>query len=53
MRVNYVIVLVSGMSRSVAFYRDTLGIPLKFESPGWIEFDTGGATLALHPSRGA
>ena len=25
-----------------------LGIPLKFESPGWSEFLTDGATLALH-----
>jgi hypothetical protein len=25
-----------------------LGLPLKFESPGWTEFATEGATLALH-----
>jgi len=36
------------MKRSVAFYRDTLGIPLKFESPEWTEFATGATTLALH-----
>jgi lactoylglutathione lyase len=39
---------VSDMSRSVAFYRDILGLPLKFESPGWSEFETGATTLALH-----
>src|SRR5690349_2153813 len=39
---------VSDMSRSVAFYRDTIGLPLKFESPGWSEFQTGTTTLALH-----
>ena len=50
MRVNYVIVFVSDMKRSVAFYRDVLGLPLKFESPGWTEFNTEGATLALHAS---
>ena len=50
MRVNYAIVYVSDMSRSVAFYRDVLGLPLKFESPGWAEFTTEGATLALHSS---
>jgi catechol 2,3-dioxygenase-like lactoylglutathione lyase family enzyme len=38
------------MRRSVAFYRDTLGLPLKFESPGWSEFATGATTLALHAS---
>jgi lactoylglutathione lyase len=39
---------VSDMGRSVAFYRDTLGLALKFESPGWSEFETGATTLALH-----
>lgn len=48
MRVSYVIVVVSDMKRAVAFYRDALGLPLKFESPGWTEFATDGATLALH-----
>lgn len=48
MRVNYAIVLVSDMKQSVSFYRDVLGLPLRFESPGWTEFATGGATLALH-----
>src|SRR5262249_13765063 len=49
-RVNYAIVFVSDMKRSVSFYRDVLGLPLKFESPGWTEFATDGATLALHAS---
>jgi lactoylglutathione lyase len=48
--VNYAIVFVSDMKRSVAFYRDVVGLPLKFESPGWTEFATDGATLALHLS---
>jgi len=48
MRINYAIVFVSDMSRSVAFYRDVMGLPLRFESPGWTEFATEGATLALH-----
>jgi lactoylglutathione lyase len=50
MRVNYAIVFVSDMKRAVAFYRDVVGLPLKFESPGWTEFATDGATLALHAS---
>lgn len=52
MRVNYAIIFVSDMGRSVSFYRDVLGLPLKFESPGWTEFATEGATLALHKSDG-
>jgi lactoylglutathione lyase len=47
-KVDYVMVHVSEMGRSVAFYRDTLGLPLRFESPGWSEFETGATTLALH-----
>ena len=50
MRVNYAIVFVSDMKRSVAFYRDVLALPLRFESPHWSEFATDGATLALHAS---
>ena len=48
MRVNYAIVFVSDMRRSVSFYRDTIGLPLSFESSEWTEFATEGATLALH-----
>jgi lactoylglutathione lyase len=52
-RVSHAIVFVSDMKRSVSFYRDVLGLPLKFESPGWTEFASEGATLALHASPGA
>jgi lactoylglutathione lyase len=48
MQLSYAIVFVSDMRRAVAFYRDILGLPLKFESPEWTEFATEGATLALH-----
>ncbi len=41
-------VTVSDMARSVAFYRDTLGLALRSESPDWSEFDVAGSTLALH-----
>jgi len=53
MRVNYAIVFVSDMKRAVSFYRDVVGLPLKFGSPGWTEFATAGATLALHTSAAA
>ena len=48
MRLNYAIVYVSDMAKSVAFYRDSLGLPLGFETPEWTEFRTEGASLALH-----
>jgi lactoylglutathione lyase len=50
-RIDYAIVFVSDMKRSVEFYRDVLGLPLKFESPEWTEFATEGTTLALHGKR--
>jgi lactoylglutathione lyase len=46
------VIYVSDMARSTAFYRDTLGLPLKFTSPGWTEFNNGGTTLALHKQMG-
>ena len=48
MKISFPIVFVSDMKQATAFYRDVLGLPLKFESPGWTEFITEGATLALH-----
>ena len=47
-QIDYTMVVVSDMQRSVEFYRDKLGIPLKFQSPDWTEFQTGTTTLALH-----
>ena len=41
---------VADMDRAVKFYRDLLGLPLKFQSNGWSEFMTGETTLALHPA---
>ena len=47
-QIDYTMVVVSDMGKSVEFYRDKLGIPLKFQSPEWTEFQTGTTTLALH-----
>jgi len=47
-QIDYTMIIVSDMERSVEFYRDKLGIPLKFQSPDWTEFATGTTTLALH-----
>jgi len=49
-KLGYAIHFVADMDRAVAFYRDTLGLSLKFASPGWSEFATGATTLALHPA---
>jgi lactoylglutathione lyase len=47
-QVDYIMIIVSDMKRSIEFYRDKLGLQLKFESPEWTEFITGATTLALH-----
>ena len=47
---RYVIKFVTDMNKAVKFYRDIVGLHLRFESPGWSEFATGETTLALHPA---
>lgn len=53
MRLTYVMKFVADMDKAVAFYRDVLGLPLRFQSPDWSEFETGGTTLALHRASAA
>jgi catechol 2,3-dioxygenase-like lactoylglutathione lyase family enzyme len=47
-QLDYTMVIVSNMTRSIQFYRDKLGLELKMESSDWSEFQTGTTTLALH-----
>jgi catechol 2,3-dioxygenase-like lactoylglutathione lyase family enzyme len=37
------------MDRSVAFYRDTLGLKPGYITPYWSDFDLGNGKLGLHP----
>lgn len=50
MQLAYLIEFVADMDRAVAFYRDRLGLPLKFQSPEWSEFSTGETTFVLQPA---
>jgi catechol 2,3-dioxygenase-like lactoylglutathione lyase family enzyme len=50
-KVDAIILLVSDMKRSVDFYKNVLGLPLKTRSRDWVEFFKDGTTLALHPYR--
>ena len=50
-KVGAVILLVSDMERSIRFYRDTLGIPIKIKSKAWTEFFNKDTVLALHPAK--
>jgi predicted enzyme related to lactoylglutathione lyase len=44
----YAIKFVGSMTEAVQFHLNTLGLKLRFQSPEWSEFETGGTTLALH-----
>ena len=50
MIIQYAVIFVSDMAQATAFYRDILELPLRFESSHWTEFESQGATLALHVS---
>jgi len=51
-RVDTIILLVNSIEESVEFYREKIGLPLKFKSPGWAEFVIGDVHLALHRKDG-
>jgi lactoylglutathione lyase len=51
-RLGYAIVYVSDLDRSVAFYRDVIGLPFRFANDSYAEFATDGAKFSLY-ARGA
>jgi lactoylglutathione lyase len=46
-RVSHVILFVSDLDAAVAFYRDVIGLGVRFEEHGYAELDTEGTRLAL------
>ena len=46
-KISVVLIAVTDMERAVRFYRDVLGLPLKFQTDEYTEFATHGAVLAL------
>jgi catechol 2,3-dioxygenase-like lactoylglutathione lyase family enzyme len=46
-KVDDVFFNVADMEKAVAFYRDTLGLPVKYQSADWVELDAGNVTIAL------
>ncbi len=40
-RLSHVILYVSDLDASVAFYRDVVGLEYRFTDAGYAEFDTG------------
>ncbi|MBI3971439.1 MAG: VOC family protein [Chloroflexi bacterium] len=51
--IDFVVVNVSDIDRSMRFYRDTLGVafPLTEDGAGWKEFDTPPVAMALRLDR--
>ena len=47
-RLGYVILFVADLRRSVAFYRDVIGVPFRLEGDGYVEFATQGARFGLY-----
>ncbi len=39
---------VNDMKKSIAFYKETIGLTPQFESEGWTQFDLNGHALCLH-----
>jgi len=49
-KVGAIILLVSNMEKSIKFYSETLGLPIKTRSKDWTEFFNKDTVLALHPA---
>jgi catechol 2,3-dioxygenase-like lactoylglutathione lyase family enzyme len=47
-RLGYVILYVKDTTKSLPFYRDTLGMKVLKEEEGWVEFESGETTVCLH-----
>jgi lactoylglutathione lyase len=48
-RLGYAILFVSDLDRAIGFYRDVIGVPLRFRADAYAEFATEGARFALFP----
>ena len=49
-KVGNVILAVSDIDKSLAFYHDIIGLPIKNQRRSWVDLGTTGALLSLHPA---
>lgn len=49
-KVGNVILAVSDLDRSLEFYHEIIGLPIKNQRRSWIDLGTSGALLSLHPA---
>jgi len=49
-RVGNVILAVKDLDKSIVFYHDILGLPIKNQRRTWVDLGQSGALLGLHPA---
>jgi lactoylglutathione lyase len=47
-RLAYAILFVSDLERSIGFYREVIGLPFRFSTESYAEFETEGAKFGLY-----
>lgn len=45
---RYIILYVNDSQKSITFYKDVLGLPMRAQHDTYVEFDTGATILALN-----
>ena len=49
-KVGNVILAVSDIDKSIQFYHEIIGLPIKNQRRSWVDLGTSGALLSLHPA---
>jgi len=49
-KVGNVILAVKDIDKSVKFYNEIIGLPIKRQRRSWVDLGTAGALLSLHPA---
>lgn len=49
-KVGNVILAVKDLDKSITFYHDIIGLPIKRQRRSWVDLGTSGALLSLHPA---
>ncbi len=49
-KVGNVILAVTDIDKSIEFYHEIIGLPIKNQRRSWVDLGTSGALLSLHPA---
>lgn len=49
-KVGNVILAVKDIDKSIAFYHELIGLPIKIQRRSWVDLGKSGALLSLHPA---